>query len=89
MDLRAFLHGVKLVHVKRGDSRRLRTSKKDRHARRRRVRPVARADIVGRAGVEPAGGRKDAICGPDADARHLPTEDEWLIEGIRETSTGT
>src|SRR5437763_3734656 len=53
------------------------------------MRPVARADVVGRAGVEPACGREDAISDPDADARLLPAEDEWLIEGIRETATGT
>src|SRR5262245_12645039 len=88
MNLGTLLDRVKLVHVKRRERGRFVSRQEHREADRWGMRPVAGADIVRGAGVEPAGRHENAVGGSNAHALGLPAEDEWLKKEIREPSTG-
>src|SRR5262245_9831838 len=88
MNVGAVLDRVKFVHVKRRERGGFVSRQEHRQADRWRMRPVAGADIVGGAGVEPAGRHENAVGGSNAHALGLPAEDEWLKKEVRKPSTG-
>src|SRR5262245_66070211 len=86
MNVGAFLRGVKLVHLESGQNEALVAGQIEGLPRREGMRPVARADIVVRAGLESPGGREKTVHSPDRDAFPPPTQDHRQIIRIRESS---
>src|SRR4249919_631056 len=87
MDLGALLSTMKLVHLEGGQSSRLVLRQIDTLPCRKDRRPIARPYIVVGPSVKPPRGCQESIDRAKVGALGPPAEDEWLIKGIRKSST--
>src|SRR5207249_12009857 len=89
MNIRPCLSTVDFVHLKCRKRCCLVLCQVERLARRERMRPITRTDIVFCPGLEAAGGGKESVDRPKGDLLRFPSQNEWLIVRVRKSANVT